>query len=144
MADTFVVRLAAGLVATVALDGRSEPEYEQLRWLTPLGQPALIVHRLAVHPRFQRRGLAKRLMQFAEEFAADRGLASIRLDAFSGNSAALALYEGLGYVRVGELSFPIATCPSLLREGAEDCRLGAAPLPGAGRGAIVRPCSGCG
>jgi ribosomal protein S18 acetylase RimI-like enzyme len=106
MADTFVIRLDGDITATVTLNEQGEQQYETVRWLTPLRQRALVVHRLAVHPRYQRRGLARRLMQFAERLAMERGLASIRLDSFSGNPAALALYEGLGYTRMGEVRFP--------------------------------------
>ena len=111
VADTFLVRLGREIAATIALNEQPEREYDRVRWLTPLHQAALIVHRLAVHPRYQRRGLAKRLMRFAEELASQRRLGSIRLDAFSGNPAALALYEGLGYTRVGQVFFPHRDLP---------------------------------
>lgn len=109
--DTFIVRLDGRLAATVMLNEQNEKEYETLRWLTPFHQRALVVHRLAVHPAFQRRGLARRLMRFAGDLAVRRGLASIRLDAFSGNPAALALYDGLGYHSVGRVFFPHRDLP---------------------------------
>jgi ribosomal protein S18 acetylase RimI-like enzyme len=116
MADTFVIRLEGRIAATAALNERAGSAYERVRWLTPLRQPALIVHRLAVHPDFQRRGLARRLMRFAEEYAARRGLASIRLDAFSGNPSALALYDRVGYTRVGQVFFPHRDLPFICFE----------------------------
>jgi len=111
IADTFVVRIGGRLAATVALNEKGEREYEQVRWLTPFHQRALVVHRLAVHPAFQRRELARRLMQFAKQLAAQRGITTIRLDGFSGNPAALALYEGMGYARAGEVFFPHRDLP---------------------------------
>jgi ribosomal protein S18 acetylase RimI-like enzyme len=118
LGDTFVIRARTDLAATAVLNEQSDPEYRRVRWLTPPEQPALVVHRLAVHPRFQRLGLAKRLMRFAEEYATGRGLESIRLDSFSGNPAALALYEGLGYLRVGEVRFPHRDLPFVCFEKA--------------------------
>jgi ribosomal protein S18 acetylase RimI-like enzyme len=65
----------------------------------------LIVHRLCIHPDYQGRGLAKALMQFAEEYALKNGYASIRMDTFITNKAALGLYNALGYRRAGQLVF---------------------------------------
>jgi ribosomal protein S18 acetylase RimI-like enzyme len=44
-------------------------------------------------------------MSFAEETAVTRGYDCIRLDAFTRNPAALALYESRGYRRAGTVHF---------------------------------------
>jgi GNAT superfamily N-acetyltransferase len=92
-------RRPAGLVV---LNGEQEPEYETVCW-TVAGRP-MIVHRLTVDPAYQRRGLATRLMRYAEAYAAGR-YDTIRLDAFLSNPAAVALYERLGYRRAGTVEF---------------------------------------
>lgn len=50
-------------------------------------------------------------MEFAQDFAREQGFASIRLDANTGNNGALALYECLGYDRVGQVYFPRRNAP---------------------------------
>jgi RimJ/RimL family protein N-acetyltransferase len=44
-------------------------------------------------------------MEFAEQRAARAGYRAVRLDAFSGNPAALRLYDRLGYRRCGTARF---------------------------------------
>lgn len=87
----------------VALNDRQDPEYASVRWAHP--GPALVVHRLAIAPSSQGKGLASRLMDFSESLARSTDYASIRLDAFSGNPAACRLYERRGYAHRGDVRF---------------------------------------
>jgi ribosomal protein S18 acetylase RimI-like enzyme len=50
-------------------------------------------------------------MDFAERFARDRGFPCIRLDAYTGNPAALALYRRRGYHCAGQVFFPRRDLP---------------------------------
>lgn len=52
---------------------------------------------LAVAPGARRRGIARRLMQAAEEWALSRSADSVDLTVVEGNDAALALYQATGY-----------------------------------------------
>ena len=56
------------------------------------------VYSLVVHPEHQRRGVAGALMQAAESAALDRGCHTMRLEVRTDNTAAIALYQRLGYV----------------------------------------------
>ncbi len=71
----------------------------------------LVIHRLCVHPDWQARGLARQLMDFAENHARTQSYASIRLDAYKGNPRAIAFYEKRGYQRVGQARFPRRPLP---------------------------------
>jgi ribosomal protein S18 acetylase RimI-like enzyme len=76
-----------------------------------------------VEPRYQGQGVARRLMQFAENQASRAGFEGMRLDAFSLNPQALRLYRNLGYRDAGSASLP---------KGIFRCfekRLNAAPSP---------------
>ncbi|HXC96490.1 MAG TPA: N-acetyltransferase [Edaphobacter sp.] len=55
---------------------------------------------LDVAREYRRRGVAKRLMSEAESQAAKAGVRWIQLHVFTGNEAAIHLYEKLGYRRV--------------------------------------------
>ena len=66
---------------------------------------ALVIHRLTIDPAFHRRGLAGRLMDFAEEFALTQRYDCIRLDAFTRNPAAFGLYDRRGYRKAGVVRF---------------------------------------
>jgi ribosomal protein S18 acetylase RimI-like enzyme len=52
-------------------------------------------------PEVRGRGLGRRLMQAALAAARERGMERIELEVFASNARAIALYEGLGFVREG-------------------------------------------
>jgi ribosomal-protein-alanine N-acetyltransferase len=55
---------------------------------------------LAVHDRFRRRGVGRRLLEAAFERARDRGMALATLEVRFHNTAAIALYESLGFQKI--------------------------------------------
>ena len=61
----------------------------------------LHVLKIATMPRYRRLGLARRLMGMAEDHVVEMGGDSITLEVRTSNSPALALYDSLGYRRVG-------------------------------------------
>jgi GNAT superfamily N-acetyltransferase len=92
------------LIAAFALDEESPGEYASVDWKFSANRVA-VVHRLAVDPTHQGRGLAKQLMSFAERLARSQGCEAMRLDAFTKNPAPVALYDSLGYSRAGAVIF---------------------------------------
>ncbi|NRF39509.1 GNAT family N-acetyltransferase [Pedobacter foliorum] len=92
------------LAGIVVLDKNQSPEYSSVNWELNNGSP-LVMHRLCVHPKFQRQGVAKQLLKFSEQFAISSRCKSIRLDAFSGNPSALNLYANNGYLKRGMVTF---------------------------------------
>ena len=89
-------------VAHQGLMGRSRPSYVGCLWMgTATDQVSGLRHAhiflLYVQPDHRRRGLGRCLMQQAEAWAVERGDRQISLQVFQHNSAALCLYQGLGY-----------------------------------------------
>ncbi|MEK8132168.1 GNAT family N-acetyltransferase [Paenibacillus filicis] len=96
-----------GLVlGAVVIDRKQAKSYNGVSWQDAEGTPA-VIHRLAVHPRRQGQGLGGKLLRFAEAEAEGRGCTSVRLDVYAANEAALGMYERKGYVRRGEISYPL-------------------------------------
>ncbi|WP_058303114.1 GNAT family N-acetyltransferase [Gorillibacterium timonense] len=106
----YVYKLDEIIVGVVTFDEEQAEEYGQLDW-TYDGGRAIVIHRLAVHPRYQGQGIARKLMDFAETTAFQCGYESVRLDAYSGNERALRLYDKLGYKHRGEVNFPWRELP---------------------------------
>ncbi len=100
----FKITTDGKIAGVVALNHQYFPEYNALTWDDSEGK-FLMVHRLCVDPEYQGKGLAKALMQFAEEYALKNGYTSIRLDTSVSNKAALGLYDGTGYRRAGIVRF---------------------------------------
>lgn len=88
----------------VVLNEHQDREYEEIDWRYNSGRP-LIVHRLCIDPRCQGQGIARLLMNYAEEYASESGYESIRLDAFINNARACHLYQKLEYQKVGIVRF---------------------------------------
>jgi ribosomal protein S18 acetylase RimI-like enzyme len=101
--DLFLIVAGGEILGSVILNDTPASEYASVAWREP--GPALVIHTLTIDPRRQGAGLGRAAMDACEAFARDHRFASIRLDAYPGNPAAIALYERLGYRRCGEVAF---------------------------------------
>ena len=62
---------------------------------------AMLIYSVAIDPAFQRRGLGRRLLVWAEQEAQQAGYAHIRLFTNALMEANIALYALLGYIETG-------------------------------------------
>ena len=73
-------------------------------WEIPAeGEQVLAVHTLSVDPGCSRRGGGRFLLDFARKLGRETGCKALRLDVFTENSPAIALYETYGFRRAGTL-----------------------------------------
>ena len=91
-------------IAVITLNEFQDTEYATIDWLNESKENVLVVHRLAVEPRFWGQGWGGFLMDFAEDLGRKKGYQSIRFDVFSGNVASLRFYEKKGYQRLGTIN----------------------------------------
>ncbi|MDE5716310.1 MAG: GNAT family N-acetyltransferase, partial [Lachnospiraceae bacterium] len=77
-----------------------EPEYNDGDWQYP-DEEYRIVHRLCVNPKFQGRGVAGKTLRHIEEELRRQKIGAVRLDTFTKNPSAIALYTGNGYEKRG-------------------------------------------
>jgi len=103
--ELYVLLLEGRIIGCIVISTEKDPEYSAIDWLSK-NQTHFYIHRLAVHPNFQKKGYAKKLMDFAEALALKNKVASIRLDTFSKNSRNQQFYETRGYTRLGNVFFP--------------------------------------
>ena len=97
------------VIGIVVLDCEQDELYDNLQWHGD--DNFLVVHRLAITPAFQKQGYATKIMDWIEAFASTNSYTSIRLDAYTGNPAAMNLYETRGYIKTGQVSYPHRTLP---------------------------------
>ena len=92
-------------IGIIVLTQIEDVEYKKVKWLSNNGIH-LYIHRLAVLPSFQGKGYAQKLMDFAENYAAKKNFASIRLDTFSKNERNNRFYKKRNYVQLESIYFP--------------------------------------
>ncbi len=102
MGQLWVAELDNEVAGVAAITTDQSPEYADAGW--DITQPAIVVHRLAVSPRYQGRGVAAALMQKAEDEAVRRSITLLRIDTNSKNQATQKLFPKMGYVYAGEIS----------------------------------------
>ena len=103
--ELFVKEVKDRIIAIMVLTPKMDAVYENIEWSTETGNN-LYVHRLATHPDFWGKGYARKMMDFAEEFAKNNDYTSIRLDTFSKNLRNQKFYENRGYKKLGDVYFP--------------------------------------
>lgn len=103
--ELFVLEMEEKIVGCMVISSEKDAVYNEIEWLTEDGRN-FYIHRLAVHPDSQKKGYAKKLMDFAEAFAVQKDIDSIRLDTFSQNLRNQKFYEARDYIRLGNVFFP--------------------------------------
>lgn len=101
----YVSKINQEIVGCIMFSSFKDDVYESVNWITQDGYN-LYVHRLAVHPIFQNKGIGRKMMDFAESFAKSNNYISIRLDTFSQNSRNNKFYKSRGYRRLDDVYFP--------------------------------------
>ncbi len=92
------------------------PEYAAVPWTTV--PPAAVIHRMAVHPDLQGRGVGGALFAFAEAWARRGGLKSMRIDTYTLNRPMRSLIQRQGFVPAGNIRLRGRPLPFLCFEKA--------------------------
>ena len=97
----FAYREGDEILGVVVLNETQDEEYGDVSWSTSEEDRNIVVHRLAVRPDQQGRGLGRKLMDFAEQWARDNRYDAIRLDTYSQNPRNQRFYTSRGYRDLG-------------------------------------------
>lgn len=82
-----------------------EPAYADLKgtWLS--NGDFVVVHRLAISENYLGQGLAQKMMLCTEDFALQNNIHSVKVDTNFDNIGMLKIFEKLGYIYCGEVTF---------------------------------------
>lgn len=101
----FVLTEGDTIIGYTALLINDEPAYEKIegKWLT--NGDFIVFHRVAISETHLGKGLAKKLMNFIEEFAITNNINSVKADTNFDNFAMMTIFEKMGYSYCGEVHF---------------------------------------
>lgn len=82
-----------------------EPEYANIKgkWLT--NADFVVYHRVAISEDYLGKGLAQKMLQHIDDFARSNNIKSVKADTNHDNGGMLKIFEKLGYVYCGEVTF---------------------------------------
>tara|TARA_B100000768_G_C11017724_1_gene264792 strand:+ start:60 stop:563 length:504 start_codon:yes stop_codon:yes gene_type:complete len=98
----YVVEMDGTIIGGANIDKNQDDTYLALDW-EDKSDSFLVVHRLGVKEEFWNKKIGKDLMLFTEKLVIEKGLKSIRLDTYSGNTKAMEFYRRLGYSELGTI-----------------------------------------
>lgn len=101
--DLFVSTRDEKIVGFICINRNEPTEYTALNWSRR--EEALVVHRMAVDPDSRKAGVGFELVAFADELAIKSKVRYLKTDTYSLNTNAQRLFQKLGYLFVGEMSF---------------------------------------
>lgn len=101
LGQLWVADIDGDIAGVAAITTEQYPEYASAG--LDITETAIVVHRLAVSPRYQGRGVAIALMNQAESVAVERGIKTLRIDTNTANQATQRLFPKMGYVFAGEM-----------------------------------------
>lgn len=94
----FVCRIEGEIAGTIILNHEIPEAYSKGEWGLDLSQDEImVVHTLAIHPAYGKKGVAQALLEFAKDYCKAQGAKAIRLDTWEHNVPAIRLYERCGY-----------------------------------------------
>lgn len=102
--EMMVGKIKDKIVVVYVINRWEDEQYKKGNWVYE-GNNYRILHRLCVHPSYQKMGIARKTLNYIHACLIQDGIESIRLDAFTENPYSLRLYDKAGYQKVGTVDF---------------------------------------
>ncbi|WP_428908323.1 GNAT family N-acetyltransferase [Niallia sp. Krafla_26] len=101
----FVLEENGYVIGSITVDLNLPDEYSSHSILWRKNGKAFTFHRLVVHPAGRGQGIASKLISYAEEVAIQNEIPYLKIDTYSLNKKAQALFEKNGFCKAGEMAF---------------------------------------
>jgi Acetyltransferases len=99
--ELYVARQSGKIAGSIILNHTPEEAYYGVKWRIDADySDVFVVHTLAVHPAYSKKGIGASLMEFATQHGIKEHIESIRLDVYENNIPAISLYEKSGFMYV--------------------------------------------
>ena len=101
----YIIKTKGVCIGTITFDEQQESVFDDVDWKNSTDK-YLVIHRIAVFPTWQKKGVGRKLIEFAEQYAKDNDYKSIRLDIAGSSEHLIKSYESIGYVYTGDVLYP--------------------------------------
>ena len=108
--ELYAIRHNNKSIAIIVINEFQDKEWETVLWSEKIKKP-LIIHRLTVDINWQKKGIGRKLIDFALNYARENKYDSVRFDVYSGNPDLIKTYEKMGCEKKGEVYFPHRELP---------------------------------
>ena len=96
--EMYVLEDGGEICASMVLNHDQADEYAGVNWLYPAeDEQVLVIHTLCIPPEKAGRGYGTQMIEYAKEFARKKRCSVIRIDTYSHNEPAKALYQKNGF-----------------------------------------------
>lgn len=100
--DMFVLEEDGTIIVTGMINQVQSPQYAHCSWRHKVpDEEIMVLHTLAVHPDYLKKGYGSRFMEFYENYALEHQCRYLRIDTQEKNIGARAVYRKLGYTEQG-------------------------------------------
>ena len=102
--ELFIVLLNDGIVGAMVMNHECADGYGSVQWKIKANKnEAVVLHTLGVSPRYQGKGVAKKMVAYAIKACAENGIKALRLDVLASNIPAQKLYAGMGFIYIDKI-----------------------------------------
>lgn len=101
----YIIKHKGVCIGSITFDEQQESVFDTVEWKNK-SDKYIVIHRIAVFPTWQKKGIGRMLMEYAEEYAKENNFKSIRIDVASSSEHLIRLYESKGYALTGEILYP--------------------------------------
>jgi ribosomal protein S18 acetylase RimI-like enzyme len=110
----FLLKIKNEIAGSMILNHAPEDAYAKATWGIDINyENIIVIHSLAVHPKYSKRGIGKLLMDYAKTYSIEQKMKAIRLDVSIHNTPAIKLYEESGYQYVATIDLGL-NIPNLI------------------------------
>lgn len=100
----YVKEIKNEILGFICINTEEAKEYGELEWSTK-EHKSVVVHRMAIKLGARRKGVGAELLYFADKFAIENGIFSLKSDTNIKNTNMNILFKKCGYTMVGEVNF---------------------------------------
>ena len=102
--ELFVAIINNSIIASMVMNHVCADGYAEIQWkVSAKNNEIIIIHALAISLSCQKKGIAKKMMDYAINYCKDNGMKAIRLDVLASNIPAQKLYANMGFAYMGKI-----------------------------------------